>query len=130
MKTVLIADDNAASRELLQSALEPLGFRVIEAADGEEALTLIESDSPDLILLDIQMPLLNGFAVLEAVRKERSHSGTRLIAITALAMESDRERILAAGFDSYISKPISISALRKQLEQWLYEDERANRAES
>ena len=130
MKTVLIADDNAASRELLQSALEPLGLRVIEAADGEEALTLIQRDSPDLILLDIQMPLLNGFAVLEAVRKERSYSGTRLIAITALAMESDRERILAAGFDSYISKPISISDLRNQLEQWLHEDERANCAES
>lgn len=130
MKTVLIADDNAASRELLQSALEPLGLRVIEAADGEEALTLIQRDSPDLILLDIQMPFLNGFAVLEAVRKERVHSRKRLIAITALAMESDRERILAAGFDSYISKPISISDLRNQLEQWLHEDERANRAES
>ena len=130
MKTVLIADDNAPSRELLQSALEPLGLRVIEAADGEEALTLIQRDSPDLILLDIQMPFLNGFAVLEAVRKERGHSGTRLIAITALAMESDRERILAAGFDSYISKPISISDLRNQLEQWLLEDERAYRAES
>jgi len=129
MKTILIADDNPVSRELLREALEPRGFNVIEAADGCEALRLIERDSPDLVLLDIQMPSLDGFAVLEAVRTGERSPHVRLVALTALAMESDRQRILAAGFDGYVSKPISISEVRSQVEQLLGSNESEDRAQ-
>ena len=130
MKTILIADDNPVSRELLREALEPRGFNVIEAADGCEALRLIERDLPDLVLLDIQMPSLDGFAVLEAVRTGGRSPHLRLIALTALAMESDRQRILAAGFDGYVSKPISISEVRNQVEQLLGSNESEDCAQS
>lgn len=129
MKTVLIADDNPASRELLQSALGPLSVRVIEAVNGEEALNLIQESVPDLVLLDIQMPSLNGFAVLEALRRGPAGK-VRAVAITAMAMENDRERVLAAGFDGYISKPISISEFRTQVQRWLDHDARADSAEA
>jgi two-component system cell cycle response regulator DivK len=130
MKTILIADDNLASRELLKEALESSGVRLLEASDGQEALDTIQAESPDLVLLDIQMPSLDGFAVLRAMRSWSPPSGAKVIGLTALAMESDRQRILEAGFDSYISKPISISHLRKRVEQWLYGDERTISAEA
>lgn len=119
MKTVLVADDNPVSRELLRDALEPCGFRVVEASDGREAVRRIEQDRPDLVLLDIQMPSMDGFEVLKVVRGLEGSAHLPLIAFTALAMENDRERILAAGFDGYVSKPISISEVRLQVEQLL-----------
>jgi CheY-like chemotaxis protein len=119
MKTVLIADDNPASRELLREALESPSLRFIEASDGQEALRKIQSDAPDLVLLDIQMPSLDGFAVLRAVRELDPPSGVRVIALTAFAMESDRQRVLEAGFDGYVSKPISIAGVRAQVERLL-----------
>lgn len=128
MKTVLIADDNLASRELLRDALEPSGFRLLEASDGREALNQIQAESPDLVLLDIQMPLLDGFAVLRAARGLNPTSGARFIALTALAMESDRQRIHDAGFDGYVAKPISISDLRKQVNRMLCEEGKATGA--
>lgn len=128
MKVVLIADDNLASRELLRDALEPRGLRIIEASDGREALDKIRTDLPDLVLLDIQMPLLDGFAVLAAARKVEPLRATRFIALTAFAMESDRNRIIEAGFDGYVSKPISISDVRKQVEDILSEQDRATGA--
>ncbi len=119
MKTVLIADDDQASRELLRDALEASGFRLLEASDGREALNKIRTELPDLVLLDIQMPLLDGFAVLRAARDLDPPSSAGFIALTAFAMESDRQRIEKAGFDGYVAKPISISDVRKQVEAML-----------
>lgn len=128
MKTILVADDNPVSRELLRDALEPHGFRVIEASDGREAARLIEDDCPDLVLLDIQMPAMDGFAVLQVVRSREVSDHLPMIAFTALAMESDRQRILAAGFDGYVSKPISISEVRRQVARWLCPEEKSDGA--
>jgi CheY-like chemotaxis protein len=119
MKTILVADDNLASRELLKAALEALGVRVIEAADGQEALIMTQSESPDLVLLDIQMPSLDGFAVFRAMLDLSRPSRTKVVALTAFAMESDRQRIIDAGFDGYVAKPISITDLRKRVAQLL-----------
>ncbi len=119
MKTILIADDDLASRELLRDALEASGFRLLEASDGREALNKIRTESPDLVLLDIEMPLLDGFAVLRAARDLDPPSSAGFIALTAFAMESDRQRIEKAGFDGYVAKPISISDVRKQVEAML-----------
>jgi two-component system cell cycle response regulator DivK len=112
MHTILIADDNAASRELLRDTLEDVGALLIEASNGQEALEAILEFSPQVALLDIQMPLLDGFGVVERVRALEPPPAIHLIALTALAMESDRQRILAAGFDGYVAKPISVSGLR------------------
>ena len=128
MKTVLIADDNPASSELLREALAPCGARILEAADGREALNQIQSESPDLALLDIEMPFLDGFAVVKAVRSLTPPSRTILIAVTALAMESDRRRIIDAGFDGYVSKPIIISDLRELVNRLLSGEPKAKRA--
>ena len=128
MKTVLIADDNLASRELLRDALEASGIRLVEAADGQEALNRIREESPDLVLLDIQMPLLDGFSVLRAARTLDPPSSARFIALTAFAMESDRQRIVKAGFDGYVAKPISISDVRSQVKAMLANENRATNA--
>ena len=111
------------SRELRRDALDTRGIRVIEASDGLEAVRLIEQDCPDLVLLDIQMPARDGFAVLKIVRAQEESGHLPVIAFTALATDSDRQRILAAGFDGYVSKPISISKVRRQVEQLLGGDE-------
>ena len=123
MKTVLIADDNLASRELLRDALEAPEFRFVEASNGQEALEKIQTESPDLVLLDIQMPSLDGFEVLRAARELNPPSSAQFIALTAFAMESDRQRIRKAGFDGYASKPISVSDLRMQVKRMLSEED-------
>lgn len=130
MKTVLIADDDLASRELLREALEPCGFRLIEATDGKEALEKIRTELPNLALLDVQMPALDGFAVLQAVRESDFGRRVHLIAVTALAMESDRQRVLEAGFDGYVSKPISIGLVRQQIQGILSDEDQSEYAQA
>ncbi len=114
MKRILIADDSAAIREMLRDALEDR-FEVHEAADGAEALHKIAALRPDLVLLDIGMPLLDGFEVLRRVRGDAALKDTRIAALTAFAMNSDCQRALEAGFDTYISKPVEIGALRGEV---------------
>lgn len=114
-KTVLVADDNASSREFIREALATEGWRVLEAADGSEALRRILEIIPDLVLLDIQMPPPDGYAVLRALRADSRCAGMRVVALTAFAMRSDRDRALAAGFDGYISKPVHARTLREQV---------------
>lgn len=119
MKKILVAEDNPANRELMREVLSGRGYEVIEASDGLEALQRIEETRPDLILLDIQLPGLDGFAVLAKIRENPVYTGLRVMAVTANAMREDREKGMKAGFDAYISKPIDISALRQQVENLL-----------
>lgn len=119
MKKILIAEDDPASRELLLEILGELGYELLEARDGGEALRQIEQASPDLVLLDIQMPVLDGFAVLRRLRQDPRFASLPVIALTAYAMREDREKTLAAGFDAHISKPIDLAALRTQIERHL-----------
>jgi len=118
-KRILVADDNAASRELLREVLEMSGYDVLEAADGQEALRKARETSPDLALVDIQMPHLDGFGVLQALRDDPRFTDLRVVALTAFAMQGDRERALGAGFDGYITKPVEISALRQEIRKFL-----------
>ena len=120
MKRILVAEDDAPSRELVKDILEAEGYEVIEAADGSEALVKIKETVPDLALLDIRMPVLGGFAVLEQLRRERKFSHLRVIAVTAFGMEQDRVRILAAGFDAHVSKPVDEATLTAQVRALLY----------
>jgi two-component system, cell cycle response regulator DivK len=115
MFKVLIADDAAASRELIGTILESTGYEVAEAQDGAEALQSALAQRPDLIILDIQMPLLDGYAVLKALRTHPVLRSIPVVALTAGAMQDERQRALAAGFDLFITKPISIADLRVEV---------------
>lgn len=117
MKRILIAEDREASRELIRTVLEAAGFDVLEAADGCEALAIASKCLPDLVLLDLQMPKLDGFAVLAALRRDRRYAQTPIVALTASAMSGDRERALAAGFSAYIAKPVDLTLLRSEIER-------------
>jgi PAS domain S-box-containing protein len=114
---VIVADDSAESREFVRDALSSRSFEITEAVDGKEALAKIFEIRPDIVLLDIQMPLMDGYAVLRQIRQNSDISGLRVIAFTAFAMQGDREKALAAGFDAYISKPIDPKSLRQQVAQ-------------
>src|SRR5580658_1673565 len=102
MTTILVAEDNPVNCELLRELLEARGYSVIEAPDGQEALRMIEQSQPDIVLLDIGMPVL---------------------AITAYAMRGDRERVMNAGFDGYLSKPINPRDVSNEIERLLQRPE-------
>lgn len=119
MKKILIADDKATSRELLRTVLERQGYEVMEAADGEEALQKALAEVPDLILLDLQMPRRTGYEVLGELRKDPRHTTLPIIALTASAMQGDRERALAAGFTGYLAKPVALIHLREEVKRLL-----------
>jgi two-component system cell cycle response regulator len=119
MITVLVAEDNAVNRELIRELLELRGYTVLEACDGQEALGVIERAQPDLLLLDIGMPVLDGFAVVRRIRESPRIARLPIVAVTAYAMQGDRERILDSGFDGYLSKPINPSSLTEELNRLL-----------
>jgi len=119
MKRVLVADDKAPGRELIRVVLEQSGRAVYEASDGIEALRSARDLLPDLIILDLHMPVLDGFGVLEELKLDQRFAATPIIALTASAMQGDRERALSAGFTSYIAKPMSLSALRGEIERFI-----------
>lgn len=119
MKKVLIAEDNAVNRELLRELLEIRGYAVMEACNGEEALDQIAKIQPDILLLDLSMPVLDGFGTIDRIRKNPSFRSLPVLAVTAYAMQGDREKILTSGFDGYLSKPINPTALQQELERVL-----------
>jgi CheY-like chemotaxis protein len=115
MRRILVADDKESSREFVRTALERAGCVVEEAADGREALAKIMADPPGLVVLDLHMPGLDGFAVMESIRQDARYTSLPVVALTASAMQGDRERALAAGFADYMTKPISLSVLRSRV---------------
>jgi CheY-like chemotaxis protein len=125
---VLVAEDNPVNRELLRELLEARGYNVTEAPDGQEALRMIEQAHPDILLLDIGMPILDGFAVVRKIRANPSLATLTVLAVTAYAMQGDRENILNAGFDGYLSKPINARDLANELERLLHKRENQNTA--
>src|SRR5580765_3499948 len=105
---ILIVEDNEKNRRLERDVLQFHGYRTMEAETGEEGVRLARESLPDLVLMDIQLPGISG---IEALRRLRAHSETQgiaVMAVTASAMSQDRQTILAAGFDGYLSKPISL----------------------
>jgi two-component system cell cycle response regulator len=118
-KCILVADDQPVGRELIRAVLESGGYEVVEAGDGEEALAMAFSRLPDLILLDIQMPLLDGMAVVGELRRDRRFASTPVIAVTATAMKGDMQKGMEAGFTDYLTKPVSIERLRQIIGRFL-----------
>lgn len=111
MRAVLIVDDNAVNRKLASAILKRRGIRVDEAESGVLALELLQKKSYDMVLLDISMPVMDGKEVCQVIRRTPQLATMRVIAYTAHAMESERQSIMAAGFDDLLVKPISTQDL-------------------
>lgn len=118
-KTILVVEDNPKNMRLMRMILNANGYNVLEATDGEEGLKMAQEGRPDLIVLDIQLPKMEGTEVAKRLRAMPEFDGIPLIALTAYAMKGDQERILEAGFDSYMSKPIDTRELPSLVAQML-----------
>ena len=118
-KPILIIEDNEQTLYLITFILEKHGYQVIQAHDGREGIELAGRVEPALILLDIQLPLLDGYAVARGLRSNAALANVPIIAVTSYAMVGDRERVLAAGCTGYIEKPIDPDTFMTQIEQCL-----------
>jgi CheY-like chemotaxis protein len=116
---ILIVEDNPNSLELMSYLLEMTGHTCLCARTGTEAVRLATLDEVDLVLLDLQLPDLDGYQVLRALRVQPAFTHIKIIAVTAVAMFGDRERTLAAGFDHYVPKPINPRTFVRDVERWL-----------
>ena len=117
MKTVLIVDDEPDILLLLRLALEVAGYSTVEASDGEEALEVIRSEHPDVVLLDVMMPGMDGWATLEHLGEIGEHP--RVIMVTARTASRDRDRAIAMGADDFVTKPFEPAELVEQMRQLL-----------
>jgi CheY-like chemotaxis protein len=118
-RRILVVEDNPLNLKLIRDVLQVAGYDVIEAHTGEEGLHLAREDPPDLVLMDLQLPGIDGTETLRRLRQDSLARKVPVVAVTAFAMAEDRERAALAGFDGYIEKPISVRALPGQIEGFL-----------
>jgi len=116
---VLLAEDDKAIMALLSASLQTQGYTVICAQDGEEAVSVALQQRPEVILMDIQMPGMDGLQAIERLRQNKGFHKIPIIALTALAMPGDRERCLEAGADDYLTKPVGLKELHKRIQSWV-----------
>jgi two-component system cell cycle response regulator DivK len=107
---ILIVEDNEKNLKLFSVIIKSLGYETLTAMNGEEGVKMAKENAPDLILMDIQMPVMDGLAAMKALRAKPETASIPVIALTSYAMKEDKERFLAEGFDGYISKPIDKNA--------------------
>lgn len=118
-RKILVVEDNQDSRELVVKVLKNKGYLMIEAADGEEALEKAAAEKPDLVLLDISIPKIDGYEVAKRLKRDEELKDIPIVALTAHAMKGDREKVIVAGFEGYISKPINVRELPDQVRSYL-----------
>jgi len=118
-KKILVVDDNNDSRELVVKVLKNQGYEMIEAIDGEDALEKALSEKPDLILMDISIPKINGYEVTKRLKSLDEVKKIPVVALTAHAMRGDRAKALEAGCEGYISKPINVRELPAQVKSYM-----------
>jgi len=123
---ILVVEDNDKNRKLVRDVLTATGYRLVEAESGEDGVRLAREQHPDLILMDIQLPGIDGIQALRELRADDRTRAIPVIAVTASAMTHDRQMIMAAGFDGYQSKPISVRPFLEAVRQML--DRRAGGA--
>ncbi|WP_150050748.1 MULTISPECIES: response regulator [Methylomonas] len=119
MSSIAVIEDHAPSRKLLTDVLETAGYRVLSAENAETGIAMIREAEPDLILMDIQMPGMDGLTAIRLLKADFRTAKIPIIAVSALAMEGDRERILASGCEDYTSKPIRYKELLGQIQRML-----------
>ena len=116
---ILLAEDNATNRYLATFLLEKAGFTIIHAHNGAEVLRLALSEQPDLVLMDIQMPEMDGYEAARSIHAEPALAGLPIVAVTSYAMTRDREKALQLGFAGYIEKPIQPQTFAREISQFL-----------
>jgi two-component system, cell cycle response regulator DivK len=122
-KKILIVEDNISSMKLMRDLLMYWGFNIIEASDGQKGVDLAKSERPDLILMDVQMPVLDGLSAIRIIRQDKAINAIPIICVTSDGMRSSREKVLKAGGDDFISKPINIARLVEMVKNYLKEKE-------
>ena len=118
-KKILVIEDNQQNLYLIRYLLEDCGYEVFEAMDGKEGIEMVASINPDLILLDIQLPTMDGYAVARTLRQNNKLAKTPIVAVTSYAMSGDREKALEAGCSGYVEKPIDPDTFPAQVEKAL-----------
>ena len=121
---ILVVEDNERNMRLFCDVLQASGYRTLEASTGESAVELALEHEPDLVLMDIQLPDIDGVEALARLRADERSAPLPVLALTAQAMEGDRERFLAAGFDGYLSKPVDIAEFVATVKRYCEEDGR------
>jgi CheY-like chemotaxis protein len=116
---ILVVEDNAMNLKLVRDVLRHAGYDVVEARTGEEGIELAVQCEPDLVLMDLQLPGIDGLEALRQLRARGSERRVPVVAVTAFAMKEDHERAAEAGFDGYVEKPISVRALPEQVKAFL-----------
>ena len=116
---VLLVEDNPANLALMQYLLQAAGYSTLTATDGRQGIAVAQHESPDVILMDLQMPILNGYDAARQVKEIPALRGVPIIAVTAYAMVGDRDKILARGFDGYIAKPITPERFVSEVETFI-----------
>lgn len=119
MHKILLVEDNEMNRDMLSRRLQRKGYEVVIAVDGGEGVAMAASEKPDLILMDMSLPVLNGWDATRRIKGDPALAAIPVIALTAHAMASDREQALAAGCDDYDTKPIELPRLLEKIEKEL-----------
>jgi two-component system cell cycle response regulator DivK len=116
---ILVVEDNPKNMKLVRDVLEHAGYEVIEATSGEDGVRLAETERPQLILMDLQLPDIDGTEALRQIRVRPDGKDVPIVAVTAFAMDEDRTRAFASGFDGYVEKPINVRNFREQVRGFL-----------
>lgn len=119
---VLVVEDNERNRKLVRDVLVHAGMQVLEATSAEDGVVVAARERPDLVLMDLQLPGMDGYAGLEALRGSPDTQRIPVVAVTAFAMDDDRARVLRAGFEGYLQKPISVRELPDQVRGFVRTD--------
>jgi two-component system, cell cycle response regulator DivK len=118
-KTILVVEDQEDNRQILRDLLGSAGFRMIEAHDGAQALTVARSERPDLILMDIQLPVVDGYEATRSIKRDPELKQIPVIAVTSYALSGDEQRAREAGCDAYVAKPYSTRHLLAKIGEFL-----------
>jgi CheY-like chemotaxis protein len=118
-KTILLVEDDFMNMKLAQHVLESQGYNVVKATTGQEALQQLKASTPDLILMDVQLPDIDGMTLVRIIRAKDTTRETNILALTAYAMKGDREKILETGCNDYISKPIKVETFVSTVRRYL-----------
>jgi two-component system cell cycle response regulator DivK len=122
-QVILVVEDNERNLKLLRDVLQYAGYGVRAARTAEDGIALAVSEPPDLVLMDLQLPGIDGIEALRRLRESPRTANIPVVAVTAQAMKQDRERVLQAGFDGYVEKPISVRAFPDQVRRFLRGEE-------
>ena len=120
MTTILLVEDNEMNREMLSRRLERRGYKVLIAMDGDTSISMARTNAPDLILMDMSLPVVDGWEATRRMKADRALQHIPVIALTAHAMANDRDKALEAGCDDYDTKPIDLSRLLGKIENLLH----------